>query len=192
VRLFRLAFAATSVVALIPCLAGAAYAETATATLTAGGVSMTTSTFAFGSSVLSGTDTSISVAATSAWTALNARGTDAGWTVTISSTDLVSAHGTVDLSDRTILANKVSMTMGAVSAVGGSDATGNISSATVNAMSSTPATFLTATGTSKGSYSFTPTLAIAVPASAYRSNWPGVVGTGSPNPYTATLTVTMN
>jgi hypothetical protein len=53
-------------------------------------------------------------------------------------------------------------------------------------------TFLASSGTNKGTYSFSPTLTLAIPANAYRSNYSGAVGGSSLNPYTATLTLTVS
>lgn len=185
-----LAVAAASAV-LVPLVPGTAYAETVTSTLTGGTLSLATQPFAFSSTGLTGANATITAVPGSAWTVVDARGTGAAWSATISSTALTSAAGTVETTARTIAAGQMSMTNGTVTAGTGADATTNLTSTAVT-LSGSGQTFLASSGTNKGTYTVSPTLALAIPANAYRSNYAGTVGSSSLNAYTATVTLTIS
>jgi hypothetical protein len=197
VRMSKMAIAAAAVVTLTALVPGTAHADTttATATLTDGGVSLTLTPFAFGSSALTGANRTIS-ATPAAWTAVNARGTDAAWTITVSSTALTSAAGNTSPENtaRTIAVGQMSMSIAGLTAGTGSDDTSHLTSSSVGTMSGSAQTFLSSSSAgSKGTYTFTPTLDVAIPANAYRSNYTtGTTNAGGINAYTATLTVTMS
>ena len=206
-RLYKIAIAAASVVALTALQPGAAHADTTTANaiLTAGGFSVTTngSAFQFGTQALTGVDTPLTAAssggtASGAWAIVNARGTDTSWSVSIyASTDLVSAAGASgpDSSARSILKGQMAVTTGSVTPSAGSDAAALTTANVANMPAAgSPATIVTANvGGSKGTFTFTPQLTINVPAKAYRSN---CNDNSSPctawNPYISTLNVTIS
>ena len=172
-------------------LAGAAVAETASVTLTAGTLTITTYPFSFSNTAVTGAAQSINASPGTAWQIVDARGTGAAWTATISSTALTSAAGSVENSARTIAVGQMSTVDGSVTAGTGADATTNITTSGVT-LTGSAQTFVASSGTNKGSYTFTPTMTLAIPANAYRSNYAGTVGGSALNPYTATLTVSIS
>jgi hypothetical protein len=170
---------------------GVANAETASVTLTAGTLTISTQPFAFANTAVTGASQNINASPGSAWNVTDARGTGAAWTATISSTALTSAAGSVENVARTIGVGQLSMVNGAVTAGSGADATTNITSSGVT-LSGSNQTFIASSGTNKGSYTFTPTMTLAIPANAYRSNYSGTVGSSGLNAYTATLTISIS
>lgn len=172
-------------------LSGIAQAETATVTLTGGTLTISTQPFSFSNTAVTGASQSITATPGSAWSVSDARGTGAGWTATISSTVLTSAAGSVETLARTIAVGQMSTVDGAVTAGSGADATTNITTTGVT-LSGSAQTFIASSGTNRGSYTFSPTMTLVVPANAYRSNYSGAVGGSALNPYSATLTVSIS
>ncbi|OLE22235.1 MAG: hypothetical protein AUG44_25315 [Actinobacteria bacterium 13_1_20CM_3_71_11] len=125
------------------------------------------------------------------WSMVDARGTGAAWSATISATALTTAAGTAETVPRSLAVGTMSMVNGTVTAASGSDPTTNVTSTAIT-MSGSNQVFLNSTGTNKGTYTFSPTVTIAVPANAYRSNYSGAVGASPLNPYTATIVVTVS
>jgi hypothetical protein len=173
--------------------AGSAMAATSTSevTVTGGELSISTSNFQPKSVTLDGTNQTLSTSATSAWTAVDARGTGAPWTVAATSTDLVSTL--TSSPNRVIPSSRIAFTTGTVTAGAGADAASGITGSTAapftnsaSAATPTSVTVLDAAGPHRGSYSVTPSLDIQIPANAA----PSYTGAGS-TPYTATLTVTI-
>jgi hypothetical protein len=189
IRLFVLAVVAG--IAGSSVLAGVATAETASVTLTAGTLTITTYPFSFSNTAVTGAAQSINASPGTAWQVVDARGTGAAWTATISSTALTSAAGSVETSARTIAVGQMSTVDGSVTAGTGADATTNITTSGVT-LTGSAQTFIASSGTNKGSYTFTPTMTLAIPANAYRSNYAGTVGSSGLNPYTATLTISIS
>jgi hypothetical protein len=152
---------------------------------------LNTSPLTLGSAALTGANTNRSLTPSSAWTVVDARGTGAAWSATVSSTALTSAPGTVETTLRTIAVGQLTWADGTVTAGSGADPTTNITKTGLTLSGSAQA-FISSSGTNRGTYSFSPTLTVAVPANAYRSNYAGTVGSSSLNPYTATITVTIS
>jgi len=152
---------------------------------------LTTQPFAFGSTALTGANRTITATAAGPWSLADARGTGAAWSATISSTALTSAAGTVETTPRTIPVTALSITNGTVTAATGADPTTNLTSTGVT-LSGSSQSFLSSSGTNRGTYTFTPTFKVAVPANAYRANYSGTVGSSTFNPYTATITITVS
>lgn len=172
-------------------LVGVANAETASVTLTAGTLTISTQPFAFANTAVTGAAQNITATPGTAWNVTDARGTGAAWTATISSTVLTSAAGSVETTARTIAVGQMSMVDNAVTAGTGADATTNITATGVT-LSGSAQTFVASSGTNKGSYTFSPTMTLAIPANAYRSNYSGTVGSSGLNAYTATLTISIS
>ena len=160
-------------------------------TLTGGSLTISTQPFAFANTAVTGAAQSINASPGSAWSVTDGRGTGAAWTATISSTALVSAAGSVETNAQTIAVGQMSTVDGAVTAGSGADATTNITTSGVT-LTGSAQTFIASLGTNRGSYTFTPTMTLAIPANAYRSNYSGTVGSSGLNPYTATLTVSIS
>jgi hypothetical protein len=156
-----------------------------------GSVYLSTQPFLFGNRSMTGANANITVQPGTAWSVVDGRGTGAAWSATISATALTSAAGSVETTPRTIAVGQMSMANGTVTAGSLADPTTNLTSTGVTFSGSSQA-FLSASGTSRGTYTFTPTLTIAVPANAYRSNYSGTIGGSAQNPYTATITVTIS
>ncbi len=168
-----------------------AHADTVDSTISGGLLTASESAASLSTVTLDGTDaqTSTGVAA-SAWSVTDARGTGSTWTLSVSASDLVSAAGSVETTARTIPASALTVTPGAVTAGSGADAVSNITGPALTLSNSSQA-LLSAAGPDKGTYTFTPTFSLAVPANAYRSNYSGAVGSSALNPYTSTLTYTI-
>lgn len=168
-------------VALLAGLAIAAYAETATVTITGGSLSVTAANVSLGGVTLDGTDqTSTSAAGSNNWSAVDARGTGAGWNLTIDSTDF-SDGGTysIDISsaDQEF---KIQLLDGNITVTAGNtQPASQVTSLT--AIPEAPAAALkfasAAVDTGMGTYAINPNFELEVPAETY-------AGT-----YTATITV---
>ena len=89
------------VVALLAAMAATVYAETATVTVSADGLTVSPDDVALSTVILDGSDkTSTSPYTSNAWTAEDARGTGAGWNVTIEATDFSDGgSNTIDISE---------------------------------------------------------------------------------------------
>jgi hypothetical protein len=89
------------VAGLLAAMAATVYAETATVTINAGSLSVIPANVTLSAVTLDGTDkTSTSPYTSNAWTAEDARGTGAGWNVTIEATDFLDgASHTIDISE---------------------------------------------------------------------------------------------
>lgn len=169
-------------------LVGAAAASTSDAqvTITAGTLDVTTPSFQAVSATLSGAVQTLTTTPATPWTATDARGTGAAWTVVTSAGDLVS----VGSPNRTIPSSALAITTGTITADTGADAatgmTGSTSAAftTATGPGQTNVTLVDAPGNHRGRYALTPSLDITIPANAQVS-YPGV-------PYTSTLTVTIS
>ncbi len=167
---------------------GAAQAATSGAqvTVTAGSLSLTSGDFQGQSVSLTGVDQVVQTTPAAPWSAIDARGTGASWSVVASATDLVST-GT---PNRVIPASALSFTTNTVTAGTGADAVSGMTGATASPFTvpsgpgQTNVSVLSATGPHRGAYTFTPRLDITIPATALAS----YVG----NPYTTTLTVTIS
>ncbi|MHB8512317.1 MAG: WxL domain-containing protein [Actinomycetota bacterium] len=169
----------------------AAFADTISGTLTGGTLSIATASFSFANTTLNGADQSVSANAASAWTAIDARGTGVAYSVTISATTPTSAAGTVESTARTLAVSDLAMTTGTITAGAGSDPASSLTGSTSLALSNSSQTLVSAASPSKGTYTFTPSVTLSIPANAYRSNYSGVVGSSSLNPYSSTMTVTI-
>jgi hypothetical protein len=152
---------------------------------------MTTQSFAFSNTALTGANKTITATAAAPWSITDARGTGGTWSATISASPLTTVGGTVETAPQTIPVGQMSMTNGTVTAAAGADPTSHLTSTAVT-MSASQQVFLASSGTNRGTYTFTPTFQIVVPAKAYRSNYSGAVGSTALNPYTATITVTVS
>jgi hypothetical protein len=180
-----LAIAMFAAAALAP---GAAHAATSGAevTVTAGSLSLGAGDFQAQSAALTGAEQVLATTPAAPWSAVDARGTGASWTVVASATDLVSA-GT---PNRTIPSSALALTTGTITAGTGADAVTGMTGATGAAFTTpsgpgqTDVSVLAAPGPHRGAYTFTPRLDITIPASALAS----YVGA----PYTTTLTVTIS
>lgn len=169
---------------------GAAVAATSTTqvTVNGGALELSTPNFQSASVTLNGDNQTVAATPATPWEAVDARGTGAAWSVTAVASDLVSTK-TLE-TDRTIASSNLAFTTNAVTAGTGSDPSSGITGSTgaaFTAAGTTAVTVLNATAPHRGSYTFTPSLGITVPANAPASH----SGTGS-TPYTATLTVTIS
>jgi WxL domain surface cell wall-binding len=168
-----------------------AQADTVGSTLSGGTLTSSTSAPTLSAVTLDGSNTQTSTGvAPTAWTVTDARGTGAAWTLSVSATDLTSAPGTVETTVRTIPASALTVTPGDVTAGSGSDPVDNITDPAL-VLSNTSQALVSASGPDKGTYTFTPSFSLAIPANAYRSNYTGAVGSSDLNPYTSTLTYTI-
>jgi len=168
--------------------AGLAAAATSDAeiTVSAGSLSVTTPDFQPAGATLDGTALLLSTTPATAWTAVDARGTGAAWSVTASSTDLVSTGA----PNRVIGSANLAITTGPIAAAPGADPATGMTGGTAapftvpTGAGQTNVTLLAAPAGHRGGYTFTPTLAITIPATAQ----PSYGG----SPYAATITVTIS
>lgn len=174
--------------ALPAVLASAASGATseATVTVTGGSLGLTTPAFDPLSAMLTGQDQVVTTQPGSPWSAVDARGTGAAWSVVATATDLVSTGS----PDRVIPSAGLALTTGAVTAGSGADPASGITGSTAAPFTvptgpgATAVTVLNAPGAHRGTYEITPTLAVTLPATVQ----PSYAG----QPYTATLTVTIS
>lgn len=179
---------ACAAAAALAALASPVLAATSDAqvTISAGSLSLVTPSFQGQSATLTGAAQTLNATPATPWSAIDARGTGAAWSVVASASDLVSA-GT---PNRVIPSANLALTTGAVTAGTGADATTGVTTATAEPFTvptgggQTNVSVLAAPGPHRGAYTFTPQLGITIPADALAS-YPGV-------PYTTTLTVTIS
>ncbi len=159
-------------------------AETGTVTITGGTLSVTAANVTLSGVTLDGTDqTSTSASGSNSWSATDARGTGAGWNLTIGATDFSDGDTTPKIIDIAqadsefkiqLLDANVTVTAGNTKPV-----------SQVTTLTPIPDTgslkFLSAAGnTGMGTYAIAPNFELEVPAETY-------VGLGT---YTSTITVT--
>ena len=152
----------------------AAGAEIMTIQLNGGSLSVITHPVDFGTLSLTGLEQTIDTQP-SPWTAADARGTGAGWNVTVSSTDFASAGGTITVDN-----SKLRLPDANIVTVSGNTApTSQVT--TYQPLSTSPLVILSAVlGAGKGTYDFTPDMRQIVPADV------------APGTYEAFLTVSIN
>jgi plastocyanin len=149
-------------------------AETMSLVVNGGTLSVATAPVDFGILSLTGLEQTIDTQP-SAWTAADARGTGAGWNVTISSTDFTSAGGTITVDNSKLRLEDVNV----VTVSGNTAPTSQATS--YQPLSGAPLSVLSAAlGAGKGTYDFTPDMRQIVPADS------------SPGTYEAFLTVSIN
>jgi hypothetical protein len=168
-------------IALLALTASVVYAETATVTITGGTLSVAGNDILFAGLTLDGTDqVATSAAGANNWSATDARGSGAGWNLTIVATDFSDGTHTIDISS----ANQefmIQLLDANVAVVAGN--TQPVSqAATLTAIPESPAAALkflsAAVDTGMGSYTLNPNFALEIPAATY-------AGT-----YTSTVTIT--
>jgi len=149
-------------------------AETMSLQVDGGSLSIATNPVAFGILSLTGLEQIIDTQPTP-WTAADARGTGAGWSVTISSTDFTSAGGTITVDNSKIRLEDVNVT----TVSGNTPPTSSVTS--YQPLSTSPLAILSAaSGAGKGTYDLIPDMRQIVPADA------------SPGTYEAFLTISIN
>ena len=166
--------------------------DTVDATVTAGNLTANGTTPKNMTSVaLDGATAKASTGTPAPWTITNARGTNAGWSLSVSATNFVSAAGTVDTVARTLPSENLTITPGTITAGIGSDPAPVADAVTLPAQGQPAATLVSVTSLGKGTYTLTPTFSLNVPANAFRSNFSAAVGSTAVNPYVSTVTFTI-
>lgn len=187
----RISLVAAASAALIGSVALPASADTINSTVSGSTLTATTSGATLSGVTLNGTGTqTATAAASSAWSITDARGTGAAWTLSASATAPTSAAGSAELVERTLPVGNLKINPGTVTAGSGADPASNITGPLLSLTGSAQA-LVSASGTSKGTYSLTPTYSLDIPANAYRSNYSGTVNDSPLNPYTSTITYTI-
>ncbi len=155
--------------------AGGGSAVSATITLVAGTLTLDPHPINFPGVSLNGLDQMVQTTP-QAWRAIDARGTGAGWNVTITSSDFTAAGGTIAAANL-----QVQLPASNISTVSGNTPPSSLV-ATYQSLSNTlPLKLLSAgTGTGMGTYDFTPDFRLTVPASTV------------PGQYQASLVVSTN
>jgi len=174
-----------AVLAVLAVTAVAVYAETATVTVTGGTLSVTPANVTLSAVTLDGTDQlSTSASGSNSWSATDARGTGAGWNLTIDSTDFTDGGTPVRTINISAADQQFKIQLlDANIAVTAGNTKPTSSATTLTAIPEAPAAGLkfvsAAADTGMGTYAINPNFELAVPAETY-------VGTGT---YTATVTV---
>jgi plastocyanin len=147
--------------------------ESATITITPGGLSLTTSPVDLGDIELSGLDQTVETSASPDWSVTDARGDDlAGWNVTLSSTDFTTTGGSITVDN-------FKMRLTVITTVAGNAPPASLVTS-YQPLSGAPLKFLSAAvGNGMGTYEFMPDYSLLVPAESV------------PGDYTAFLTVTL-
>lgn len=164
--------------------AAVAHGETATVEVTGGSLSLTAANVSFGQLALTGSDQTANSASTSnTWTAIDARGTGAGWNITVASTNF--SNGLEGASEKVIDITgsnskfKISIADSDVTTnSGNTKPTSSVTSAT-DLGSVALKVVSAAVDTGMGNYTIKPAFSVGIPADTY-------AGT-----YTATVTVTV-
>jgi hypothetical protein len=168
----------TLILGLLAATALAVYAEDATVTISGGSLSETAANVSMSGVTLDGTDqTSTSAFGDNSWSVTDARGTGAGWNVTIASTDFTDTGKTIDISAADSLF-KIQLTADHITVTAGSAApTSSVTSLTSIADSTLKILSAADDGTGMGSYAYQPNFELGVAAETYAGS------------YTATLTL---
>jgi hypothetical protein len=166
-----------------------ATADTVTSTVSGAALASITSGATLSAVTLNGSTQTATGTATQ-WSIIDARGTGAAWTLSVTATVPTSAAGTIETTARTIPVTDLTITPGPIAAGIGADPAGNITAPALP-MSTVAQALISAGGPDKGAYTLTPSFSLAIPANAYRSNYSAAVGSTALNPYTSTLTYTI-
>ncbi|MBC7402854.1 MAG: DUF3494 domain-containing protein, partial [Microbacteriaceae bacterium] len=153
----------------------------------AGSLSATISDANFPPTFLPGVSTTLTTSSRSQWTVTDTRMTAVPWDLTVTATAFTSAAGTVETIPRTFAVGSLTLSPGPVIALSG-DAS-NIHTQSV-APSTVPQRIAWSSG-STGTFAFTPTFTLLIPANAYRSNYSGSIADANLNPYSVTITETI-
>lgn len=166
--------------------------DTATSTVSGGTLSFVTSGVSLSAVTLNGGASAQSATGTasSGWSITDPRGTGAQWALSVTATAPTSAGGSIEQTARVIPVGNLTITPGTISAGADSDATTNITAAAL-AMTGASQVLVSSSGSNKGTYTFTPSFSLKIPANAFRSNYAGAVGASALNAYTSTLTYTI-
>jgi len=174
-------------VTLLSVTAVAVYAETGSVTIAGGSLSVTAANVSLSGVTLDGSDqVSTSASGSNSWSASDARGTGAGWNLTIDATDFSDGDTTpkiIDISSADqefkiqLLDSNIAVTEG--------NAKPTSSVASLTAIPESPAAALkfasAALNAGMGSYTLNPNFELEIPAETY-------VGLGT---YTSTITVSI-
>jgi hypothetical protein len=171
-------------IALLALTASVVYAEIATVTITGGSLSVAGNDITFAGVTLDGTDqATTSAAAANNWSAADARGTGAGWNLTIVATDF--SDGGTRTMDISSVDNEFKIQLldaNVVLIAGNANPVSQVAALTT--IPESPAAALkflsAAVDTGMGSYTLNPNFELEIPADTY-------VGTGT---YTSTVTIT--
>ncbi|WP_104127005.1 ice-binding family protein [Cryobacterium sp. Y57] len=140
---------------------------------------------------LLGTHPQFATGVSTQWSIIDARGTGAPWTLSVSATVPTSAAGTVETEDRMLSVHNLSIAPGTITTGSNTDAATGITAPTL-ALSASPQTLIATTGSHRGTYLLTPTYSLMIPTNAYRSNYSGAIDNSPMNPYVTVLTFTIS
>ncbi len=150
-------------------------AESATITIAGGTLALATNPIDFGAISLTGVDQTVDTQP-AAWTAVDGRGSGAGWNVTLTSTDFTATGGTITVDNF-----KMKLDDANIVTVGGNTAPTSQVTGYQPLSTGTPLKLLSAgVGVGMGTYDFTPDARLIVPADS------------APGDYEAFITVSIN
>ena len=167
-------------------LAATIYAESATVTISGGSLSVTPANVTLSAVTLDGTDqTSTSASGANSWTAADARGSGAGWHLTIDSTDFTDGGTPLRTIDISVADQEFKIQLldaNVTATAGNTKPTSSVTALTaIPTAGGTALTFASAAlNAGMGTYAVKPNFELEVRAETY-------VGAGT---YTATITVT--
>jgi len=140
--------------------------------------------------VLDGRTAQSSVGLPTEWVITNARGSSAAWSLSVSATDFTSAAGTLDVLERTVAVENLTITPGLVRAntLAGADTAPTTEPVTV---SDQPQALVWTSTPGKGTFTLTPKFSLSIPPNAYRSNFSGAIDDSAVNPFVSVLTFTI-
>ncbi|WP_161498986.1 ice-binding family protein [Cryobacterium aureum] len=157
----------------------------------AGDLTATTAGATLSAVTLLGTQPQFATGVSSQWSIVDARGTGAAWTLSVSATAPTSAAGTVETNERVLPVENLAIAPGAITTGPNTDAATGISAPTL-ALSAAPQTLIATSGPNRGTYLLTPTYSLMIPANAYRSNYAGAIDASTMNPNVTVLTFTIS
>lgn len=140
---------------------------------------------------LNGTSTQYSTGQSAGWSIADLRDNGAGWTMSVSATDLTSAGGSVETIPRTLPASNLRIETGPITSSSGTDSTANLTVFPL-VMSNSSQSLVVSSGSNRGTYAFNPSFQLSIPAEAFRSNYSGDINASPLNPYITMLTVTIS
>lgn len=157
----------------------------------AGDLTATTAGAMLSGVTLLGTQPQFASGTSSQWSIVDARGTGAAWTLSVSATAPTSEAGTIETQARVLPVANLSITPGAITTGPNTDSAIGITAPQL-ALSTTSQTLIATSGPHRGTYLLTPTYSLMIPANAYRSNYSGAIDNSAMNPYVTVLTFTIS
>ena len=152
------------------------FAESGTVVITGGSLSVTAADVTLSGVILDGTDkTSTSASGSNSWSASDARGTGAGWNLTIVATDFSDGTHTIDIA-AVGTKFKIQLLDGNITLTSGNTKPTSSVNTLTDIPKVTPLKFVSAaTDTGMGSYTLAPNFELELPASTYAGSYTSTI-----------------